>query len=236
MSRTIIIGDVHGCLDELEQLLNLVEHTGADRVYFVGDLVAKGPHGAGVVHLARQLNAVVVRGNHEARLLALRHATGTLNATHPLVATAKRLSPIDWAFIEATPLWHDLPEHQLRIVHAGVVPGRSIDAQDPNDLLTMRCLDANGRPDAKRAPDGQEHRRWAASYASATHVVFGHNALTEPQLHAHATGIDTGCVYGGRLTAVLLSETETVQVDTRKRRAQLRSVPARRVYVPIEGN
>lgn len=227
MRRSVIIGDVHGCLDELTRLLESLEATQDDRVYFVGDLVARGPDTTGVLALCRRLGARSVRGNHEARLLAARHAQQDgkrrrlSNAHYPLL---RRLSDADWEYLESLPLWIDLPEHDLRIVHAGVLPGRPFEQQDEWTLTHVRSLDADGRPS-----DKSELAPWAAAYAAGPHIVFGHNSRVGLQLQPNATGIDTGCVYGGRLTALVLSEGQRVPaVDDR--RAVLRSVAARQMH------
>ena len=70
MSRTVIVGDVHGCCAELQELLARVGFSDDDHLYFVGDLVGRGPDTLGVLALAQQLGAVAVRGNHEQKLLS----------------------------------------------------------------------------------------------------------------------------------------------------------------------
>jgi hypothetical protein len=126
------------------------------------------------------------------------------------------------------PLWLDLPMHGVRVVHGGVVPGMSIETTPPEALMTMRTLDARGRWSDKQ--HGGEP--WGARYVGPPHVVFGHNAQPEVQLHPWATGIDTGCVYGGRLTAVVLGPGEAMPRGEAAR-AKLVSVPAaQRYYVP----
>jgi hypothetical protein len=227
--RTIIVGDVHGCAGELEELL---EHTrfaeGTDALVFVGDLVARGPDSAGTLALARRLGARVVRGNHENKLLAARIGGRPLGTEHERVA--RSLSEDDWTMIAAMPLWVDLPAHGARVVHAGVVPGVDVEDAPPDALLTMRTLRSRGRwsdePDAGPL--------WGAQYDGPPHVVFGHNARPDPQLHAWATGLDTGCVYGGRLTALVLEENEQVPRGEEVERL-LRSVPAMRKYYGGKG-
>jgi hypothetical protein len=224
MGRSLIIGDVHGCLHELTRLLQLLEPSPRDHVFFVGDLVARGPDTSGVLALCRRIAARSVRGNHEARLLAARHAFAegrrrrVSNVHFPLL---KRLGDADWAYLEALPLWIDLPEHDLRIVHAGVEPGRPFEAQDEWTLTHVRSLDRDGRPS-----DKSEYEPWAAAYTSGPHIVFGHNSRVGLQLHPNATGIDTGCVYGGQLTALVLAEGQRVPPSPEERRTLLRSVPA----------
>src|SRR5690242_6578364 len=67
--RTVIVGDVHGCASELAALLDAVAFSSGDRLVFVGDLVARGPDSLGVLDIARRTGAIVVRGNHEQKLL-----------------------------------------------------------------------------------------------------------------------------------------------------------------------
>src|SRR5579859_4945748 len=126
MSRTVIVGDVHGCTGELEELLEQVRFVrGTDRLVSVGDLVVRGPDSRGVLALVRELGGRATRGNHEAKLLAWRRGRASLGSDHARVAEA--LSEEDWAMLEAMPLWIDLPENGLRIVHAGVVPGTPVE-------------------------------------------------------------------------------------------------------------
>jgi hypothetical protein len=222
--RTIIVGDVHGCPDELDALLEATAFTlDVDRLVFVGDVVVRGPDSRAALAIARRLGAIVVRGNHEQRLLAGRAETTRLGPEHQRVA--KTLSEDDWHLLEAMPLWLDLPDHGVRVVHAGVVPGRDITGTMPEALLRMRTIDAHGDwSDRRDAGD-----LWGARYVGPPHVVFGHNARDEVQLHAWATGIDTGCVYGRSLTAVVLDAGEPMP-RAEAVRAKLVSVPARQRY------
>lgn len=201
MPRTILVGDVHGCRAELEALLAKVSFATGDRLVMVGDLVVRGPDPAGTLDLLASLGARAVRGNHEDRLLRCRE--GSAAAGEAQRATLAALKARHWAFIEALPLWLDLPGHGVRVVHAGVVPGVPIERQAPRALMFMRCLDAKGEPVEKRGD-----ALWGAAYRGRPHVVFGHNAMEAPQIHRDATGLDTGCVYGGRLTALVLDEGE----------------------------
>jgi len=223
MGRTVIIGDVHGCTGELEELLEKVHFAENDALVFVGDLVARGPDSTGAIALARRLRARVTRGNHEEKLLAWRSRGKPLGPEHARIA--KMLSTEDWQMLEAMPLWIDLHEHGIRVVHAGIVPGLGIEGTPPEAMLKMRTLDNRGRwSDASDAGP-----LWGARYEGMPHVVFGHNAQANPQLHAWATGIDTACVYGGRLTALVLEEGEPMARGDAAR-GLLKSVPALRAY------
>jgi hypothetical protein len=136
-----------------------------------------------------------------------------------------RLRPIDWSLLEGSPLYVDLPEHNVRVVHAGVVPGVPIEQQKRSTLLTIRTLGARGEPLEKGGSV-----LWGTRYREAPHIVFGHYARVEPQLHPWATGLDTGCVYGGHLTGLVLDEGEPVPQDVNEREKRLVVVPAAREY------
>jgi hypothetical protein len=212
---TVIVGDIHGCLRELSELLDRVGPSSDDRIAFVGDLVARGPDSLGVLELFRQVRAVAVRGNHEERLLSARNAKKRgeigprLGPSH--LAVFEALTDEDWDLIENLPLKLDFDEHELRIVHAGVVPGVPWEAQDPRLVTHLRSIAEDGTPSERHGTP------WGALYRGPSHVVFGHNARRDVQLHPHATGIDTGCVYGGALTALVLPAGSAVPpVDSRR--------------------
>jgi hypothetical protein len=233
MGRTVIVGDVHGCRRELVELLDRVAFTAGDRLVSVGDLIARGPDSLGVLDVIRRTGAIVVRGNHEQKLVSwkeakmarLRGEDAREVKLGPIHADlAEELRPIDWSLLETSLLWLDLPEHGVRVVHAGVQPGVPIDRVKPSTLMRIRTVGANGRP----SRDGGV--LWGARYVGPPHIVFGHNAAPGLQLHRWATGLDTGCVYGGRLTALVLGEGQRLPMPFAARRLLLASQPAARVY------
>ena len=217
--RTVLVGDVHGCLDELEALLRLVgADPTADEVILVGDLTAKGPDSQGVVQLCRERDLRAVLGNHDAKVLSLAQPNA-LDApptwsTHQSVADSLRHA--DWAYLQALPLLLELPAENAIVVHGGLLPGVALAEQPRKFLLNLRSLTPDGQP-STRVKDGVP---WASRWPGPEHVVFGHDAVRGLQRHPHATGLDTGCVYGRRLTALVLPERKLV------------SVPAARTYAP----
>jgi hypothetical protein len=112
----------------------------------------------------------------------------------------------------------------VRVVHAGIDPDLAFERQSPDTLMRIRTVIAH---EGKR---GQRYVLWGARYTGPPHIVFGHNAAPGLQLHPWATGLDTGCVYGGRLTAMVLAEGQRVPRTVAARRAILVSEPARRVW------
>jgi hypothetical protein len=228
MGRSIFIGDVHGCSRELAELLELVAPLTGDAVYFVGDLVARGPDSRGVLRLYREVGAKGVIGNHEARVLEVRTARLQGEPGRPLGAShealLRDLEEADWALLAALPLYLDVKAHDVRVVHAGMVPGVPLRKQDAWTLTHIRSVSDDGRPSSQ---PGRES--WAASYREKPHLVFGHDARRGLQLHAGATGLDTACVYGGSLTALVLPSGEQMPFPT-DRRELLVSVRAHETY------
>lgn len=231
--RTIIVGDVHGCATELVALLDKVAFASGDRLVFVGDLVARGPDSLGVLDVARTTGAIVVRGNHEQRLLDWLSAReqwlrGEAITKPPIDKMyreiGRSLRPVDWSLLQTSKVSLDLPDHTLLVVHAGIDPNIPFEQQKPDTLMRIRTVQL---PDGKR---GQRHVLWGTRYEGPKHIVFGHNAAPGLQLHRWATGLDTGCVYGGRLTAMVLARGQRVPFALAARRALLVSVPARRVW------
>jgi hypothetical protein len=230
MRRSVIIGDVHGCAAELDTLLDRVALVADDRLYCVGDLVARGPDGIGVLRLLAKHGARSVLGNHDRKLRALRPKPGQKppeKIPSSIANVLDKLEERDWQLFDELPLYLDLPEHDVRVVHAGVVPNVPITEQDPWVLTNLRSFDADGKPSSQWS-----QVTWAFRYHERPHVVFGHDARSRLQLHPCATGIDTGCVYGGELTALVLpAETPVPPPD--ERRDVLVSVRARQAYADL---
>ena len=218
---------MHGCLEELEALVQRCGGVAGARVVLVGDLVAKGPDSAGVVQWARESGARAVLGNHDAHVLRLRPGAAAPDADPPRapkphhVEVAEALAPADWKYLEGLPLWLRVGGGHL-VVHAGLVPGVALEEQARDHLLNLRSITADGQP-SKRL-DGAP---WASLWRGPEQVVFGHDAVRGLQRHPHATGLDTGCVYGKELTALVL--------PAGGRAPRLVSVPARRAYARMDG-
>src|SRR6056297_2014156 len=182
-----VVGDVHGCPEPLDRLLSTLEITDDDLVVFVGDLVRKGPDSAGVVERVRNAdNMFSVRGNNEEKLLRGEKSLASL-------------SDDDLAWIESLPVAITVGENL--IVHGGVDPRKPLAEHTIDDLQNTRSLAPGGSYDPPY---------WYEEYAGPPRVFFGHTVLDEPVRSERAVGLDTGCVYGGALTAYdLRAETIT---------------------------
>ncbi len=204
-NKTLIIGDVHGCAAELEQLLLLANLGPADRILCLGDLVGKGPDSVEVFKWAMQDGRVIsVRGNHEHRLLELAAEGPSRRTKEEDIRTLAQLGPVLDKFIEHArrmPLLHE--EEDLILVHAGIDPGRKLHQQKAKHLLTLRYLEDDKTP-------------WFEKYRGNKLVVYGHWARPEPLHYGGTLGIDTGCVYGGKLTGLLWPDCQLLSVSARE--------------------
>lgn len=218
--RTLIIGDVHGCAEELRALLDEVAfRPGQDELVSVGDLVNKGPDSIGVVRLVRALGARAVMGNHDdlvVRCAAARRAGTDDTFPDGVRRIVKKLDDDDLAWLEALPLTLSLDDHHTIIVHAGLLPNVPLGSQAREHVLTMRSIRTDGTP-TKRIEEGVA---WASLWPGPEQVLFGHDAVRGLQRWPYATGLDTGCVYGGRLTGMLLPERKLVSVPATREWAE----------------
>jgi serine/threonine protein phosphatase 1 len=184
-----VVGDVHGCLRELRTLVDRIDPADDDLLVFVGDLVRKGPDSKGVVDYVRAAdNMVTVRGNNEEKLLR-----GTKELPE--------LTDEDLAWIRSLPV--AISFEDALVVHGGVDPRKSLADHDVDDLLEMRSLSG-----------GYERPFWWERHEGPRTVFFGHTPIDRPVLRRHAVGLDTGCVYGGSLTAYSWYDEAVIELET----------------------
>ena len=200
-----VVGDVHGCLDELRRLWGAMDPGDDDLVVFVGDLVRKGPASHGVVEFVRDRdNATSVRGNNEAKIL-----NGAVSRPE--------LDPVR-EYIESLPV--ALSWDGGLVVHGGVDPTRSLASHDAEDLLETRSIPAG---------NGYDGTFWFEQYEGPPRVFFGHTVLGDPVDAEWAIGLDTGCVYGGSLTALATRAGAWFSVDATQTHQQR---PDRKIVDP----
>jgi hypothetical protein len=194
-SRTLVVGDVHGCAAELRALVKKVKPT---RLIMVGDLFTKGPDPVGVWRVLRSERAEGVLGNHDAYVLAHRDA----GAWRDLPKTA-------WRWLEALPLTLKLPG--AVIVHAGLHPEKGAAATNRRMATTMRRWPDDGKGEASTNPF------WWDQYTGTRLVIYGHDARRGlVDRRPRTLGLDTGCVYGRSLSGYLLERDRLVSVPAGK--------------------
>jgi len=199
--RTIFIGDVHGCLEELQNLINKCNVSDEDRVILTGDLINRGPDSRGVVDFVRERGFECVRGNHEEYFLRdlpfeeRNHSFATLDQPHR-------------DFIRSLPLY--LYAGSFLVVHAGLMPGVRVEETPARILLHIRTWDGSGK-----ILNHREHPAWHELYSGPPTVIYGHWARQGLHRGPHSIGLDSGCVYGRQLTAYIAEEDRIIQVEAR---------------------
>ncbi|KAJ1451859.1 Metallo-dependent phosphatase-like protein [Pelagophyceae sp. CCMP2097] len=221
--QVFIVGDVHGCYEELLELVESLPKSGLDEVVLVGDLVNKGPESARVVKWCRENAIRAVRGNHDESALAVsqmskknknkKNGGPTLAEKYSYLVD---LAPEDLAYLADLPYTISLPHFHAVVVHAGLVPGVPLEAQSPEDMTRMRSL-LRGADGAFLASNDAGAESWAAQWpAEAPTVVFGHDAKRGHAIYENCVGLDSGCCYGGRLTALRLPQRDVFSVQARE--------------------
>ena len=207
--RTIIIGDIHGCYDELCELLDRVGPTTSDRVISVGDLIVKGEKNREVLDLFsvdERFSAVI--GNHDRALLrywrgeAVKLKESQERTRVELEPDRERYS----AYLNSLPFLIDLGSHL--VVHAGVRPGIALKDQAEEDLTELRTL-GEDRTSRVGLP-------WYEVYDGDRIVLFGHWPASQPRRAPRGIGLDTGCVYGYQLTAYIIEADDFISVKARR--------------------
>lgn len=235
--RLVFVGDVHGCRDDLARLLGKTAFDPRrDHLILTGDMVAKGPDSPGVVQLAQKMNASCIRGNWEDKLLlSLADARAAATASNPhavaLHQLARQFSSQQIAWLQKCPVILRVGPVPARgtlvAVHAGLVPDIPLERQDPFHVMNMRTIDLTTRipsPRHKGTPWEKlwNHRQKKLHRENSTTVVYGHNQRRGLNAQEFSFGLDTGCVRGGKLTALVVDgdgKTEIVHVDCSKERA-----------------
>ncbi len=239
-----IIGDIHGCGDELEQLLHALgyaktaaadgslvyAHPQGRKAVFLGDLVDRGPRILDTVRIVQGMVragvALCVPGNHDMKLL--RKLRGKdVRVTHGLDRTLAEIDALPEGvrgsfvrevidFFDALISHYVLDDGKLVVVHAGLkeeMQGRG--SRKVRDFALYG--ETTGETDEFGLP---VRHNWAADYRGRAMVVYGHTPVPEPEWLNHTINIDTGCVFGGRLTALRYPERELVAVPAARTYAE----------------
>lgn len=212
IGKYFAIGDVHGCISLLEALWHKIDFDiGKDTLLFIGDYIDRGPDSREVVDfildLKKKVNVICLRGNHEQMLLTyhlynsykdfyLLNGGASTVMSYGLVDTdmGRRVNipPDHLDFFRGLISYHETDGYIF--VHAGLKPGIPLHKQDPTDMIWIRneFIDSD--------------------YDFGKKIVFGHTPMPTPFVTAGKIGIDTGAVYGGKLTCVQLPDEIFYQV------------------------
>lgn len=202
---TYAIGDIHGCLEELIELIQKLNLEKKDKLVFIGDYIDRGPDPKGVIDVLLSLrvhyNCIFIRGNHEQMLLDYidndyKGSDWLLNGYEATVesygGSVENIPENHIDFFRDTVFYYQ--EKEFVFVHAGVRPNIPLKEQKVEDLLWIRSsfLNVDNPLFEKR-------------------VVFGHTPFLNPMIKEYKIGIDTGCVFKGKLTAFRTDDYEVFQ-------------------------
>jgi serine/threonine protein phosphatase 1 len=196
------IGDIHGCLEPLDRLMAQLRLSETDEVVFLGDYIDRGPDSKGVIDYLLTLRGryTFLMGNHERMFLDFLQGkeralflynggTATLESYGGL----SRIPAAHLSFLDRLRLYYETQD--CLFVHAGIRPGIPLQEQDPNDLLWIR----------------EEFYAYPGRFSKT--VVFGHTPMREVLMDEDRIGIDTACVYGNKLTCLILPSRDVIQVS-----------------------
>jgi predicted phosphodiesterase len=216
MRRHIFIGDIHGCYDEGVELLDRLNASEHDVVIAVGDLTRKGPAPDRCVDLWKARNFRTVLGNNDAKMLERAGSWRRFIAGRADRSVLQRGDLLQE--IARWPLRIDVPEAGVIVVHGGVMPDGSCPRRA---ALELRYIRRNG-DGWEMVPKGKESRGdafWSEVWGGEAIVVYGHTPRREAKIDRRAIGLDTGCVYGGKLSAAVFErpgEWRLVEVQARR--------------------
>ncbi|RKX62503.1 MAG: serine/threonine protein phosphatase [Thermodesulfobacteriota bacterium] len=211
-NKIFAIGDIHGCLWSLEKLLNILPvNWGKDLVIFLGDYIDRGPDPRGVIEKILELKEfykdkiITLKGNHEwmfERFLKgididifLYNGGGMTLKSYYNKEGYLEIPEEHLKFLRELKLYYETEDYIF--VHAGLRPGKELKEQSEEDLLWIR------------------ESFYLSEYKFPKIVVFGHTPFPAPLILEDRIGIDTGCVYGGALTAIELPEKKIYQIECR---------------------
>lgn len=193
--RTLLVGDVHGCAASLRALIAAAR---PHEVILLGDIFAKGPDPRGVWDIVRDLRPRAVLGNHDEKVIERWEGPG--DTVHH--RAARQLPEDARAWLRGLPLF--LPGDGWVAVHAGLHPTGGVRETTRKQALILR-----------RWPDDAdlENPFWWQLYTGGERVYYGHDAMRGLQHHDRTVGLDSGAVYGGPLSGIILEEDRVVQVE-----------------------
>lgn len=214
-----IIGDVHGCIEELKQLIGEINQLTHDNCLFIfcGDVINKGPCNKETLDYVRNLkHFALVRGNHEDHVIKNYERMHELQDVKIKYHWIASLSQDDVAFLKELPYTISVPSLNCIVVHAGFNPFISLYHQTPLTMTKVRNVAGIDIGETVYVAEVGHGYPWASFWSGKAHVYFGHDAKRGLQEYEYATGLDTGCVYGKCLTAKLLTgNQELIQVKAK---------------------
>lgn len=206
MKRTFVIGDIHGCFEEFQQLLKQLAIQPEDKLVSVGDIVDRGPGSQALYEFFRDRpNAKVLMGNHERK-----HARGVLSYSQEIVKVQMGLAYAEFVeWCKDLPYYYETPE--AIIVHAFFENGKAL-AEQKEEVLSGTT---SGSKFLTKLYGEESY--WQDHYTGGKPIIYGHHVVgDQPKIHNNTYGIDTGACHAGYLTAIELPTFTIHQVKVKE--------------------
>jgi len=216
--RTIIYGDVHGCLDELKLLRKELDITSKDREISVGDILDRGPYSNESLRYIMNEGIELVMGNHEYKYVRYKkheEAYKQRGKKNPMTLNDekftiyKNISNEEFSFLQQAPFFIKIDN--VTILHAGITNEIQLENATKKELesLTRTRRVSKNEKTLALGQDEFGSSFWSEVYDGKEGViVYGHEVFSKVKIDRYAFGIDTGCVYGGKLTALIIYDTQ----------------------------
>lgn len=223
MGRVIIYGDIHGCLEEFIFLREELHVSQNDREISVGDVLDKGPYSNETLRYIRENSIELVMGNHEYKYLRYYKHSLTCKLTckkNPIqlndekLAIYEALCDADKIFLEQIPFYKKIDN--LTIIHAGITNKIRLEEASKKELESLTRIRMLSKDEKTLALAQEEFgaQYWSECYnGNQGIIVHGHEAFGKVKKDRYSLGIDTGCVYGGKLTALIVYDTKEPLFD-----------------------
>jgi predicted phosphodiesterase len=221
--RSIFIGDIHGCYEELKKLLKKINYSPEkDRLISLGDLIHKGPKSAKVIRFFHKNNIEVIMGNHDWTFYQ------TLLGKNEMYNEAKKiLKKLELSQEELITWFQSMPFYiegqDFIAVHGALNPSeKKFYKTSPEEMLFGRYYDSKSKSVLSRAKNKKEphispwYKAYPESFSQNKTIIFGHWANPEAIIYKRFRGLDTGCCYGGHLSCYILPDDEIVQVKSKQ--------------------
>ena len=231
--RNIIIGDVHGCIDELKLLIKKCKLNEDDQIYFLGDLINKGPNSLDVLNyvlfISEFYNVKLIIGNHELKFLRFINykinnpkALNQMKLRFDLYDLERNISSSALDLLKLGYFSYRIPEIEVLLIHGGITKNCKLDFNINNqydstsfkkskelELLTMTRYLNNRGDFVPMGNENEDSKFWAEEYDGRFGlIIFGHQVFFEskPIFFKNAIGLDGGCVFGGYLFALIFED------------------------------
>ena len=201
------VGDVHGCFSTLKLLLKKAQYKpNLHRLILLGDLINKGPDSFAVLSWVRENKITALLGNHELKFIQ------TVETNQPLSDSLQKLKQSmgqdleNWlSYLKSWPVF--IEEETFIALHGGLVPGEHPKQSKTTHLVNIRYWNKK----TKEISDNPAHPAWHDLYTGSKLVVYAHWARQGLTIKPNSIGLDTGCVYGEKLTGLWLPDRKIVQ-------------------------